>query len=51
MLYTNGNDVVESNVLLLTPLIEKSPILLVHKAYDTAYLLPEFMGEDSGILM
>jgi S-DNA-T family DNA segregation ATPase FtsK/SpoIIIE len=51
MLYTNGNDVVRIQCAFIdTPEVEKiTDFIGSQKAYATAYLLPEFMGEDSGI--
>ncbi|TRX43042.1 DNA translocase FtsK [Flavobacterium restrictum] len=51
MLYTNGNDVVRVQCAFIdTPEVEKiTDFIGSQKAYATAYLLPEFIGEDSGI--
>ncbi|UFH45391.1 DNA translocase FtsK [Flavobacterium galactosidilyticum] len=51
MLYTNGNDVVRVQCAFIdTPEVEKiTEFIGSQKAYTTAYLLPEFIGEDSGI--
>jgi DNA segregation ATPase FtsK/SpoIIIE, S-DNA-T family len=51
MLYTNGNDVVRVQCAFIdTPEVEKiTEFIGSQKAYSTAYLLPEFVGEDSGI--
>jgi S-DNA-T family DNA segregation ATPase FtsK/SpoIIIE len=51
MLYTNGNDVVRVQCAFIdTPEVEKiTEFIGSQKAYATAYLLPEFIGEDSGI--
>ena len=51
MLYTNGNDVVRVQCAFIdTPEVEKiTDFIGSQKAYATAYLLPEFVGEDSGI--
>ncbi len=51
MLYTNGNDVVRVQCAFIdTPEVEKiTEFIGSQKAYATAYLLPEFVGEDSGI--
>ncbi|PKH69012.1 cell division protein FtsK [Flavobacterium sp. ALD4] len=51
MLYTNGNDVVRIQCAFIdTPEVEKiTDFIGSQKAYATAYLLPEFVGEDSGI--
>lgn len=51
MLYTNGNDVVRIQCAFIdTPEVEKiTDYIGSQKAYATAYLLPEFVGEDSGI--
>jgi S-DNA-T family DNA segregation ATPase FtsK/SpoIIIE len=51
MLYTNGNDVVRIQCAFIdTPEVEKiTDFIGSQKAYATAYLLPEFIGEDSGI--
>ncbi|QZK90445.1 DNA translocase FtsK [Flavobacterium sp. CHNK8] len=51
MLYTNGNDVVRVQCAFIdTPEVEKiTEFIGAQKAYATAYLLPEFIGEESGI--
>lgn len=51
LLYTNGNDVVRVQCAFIdTPEVEKiTEFIGAQKAYATAYLLPEFMGEESGI--
>lgn len=51
MLYTNGNDVVRVQCAFIdTPEVEKiTEFIGSQKAYSTAYLLPEFVGEESGI--
>ncbi|WP_426095818.1 DNA translocase FtsK [Flavobacterium sp. DSR2-3-3] len=51
MLYTNGNDVVRVQCAFIdTPEVEKiTNFIGSQKAYATAYLLPEFVGEESGI--
>ncbi|RTY87389.1 DNA translocase FtsK [Flavobacterium sp. RSP15] len=51
MLYTNGNDVVRVQCAFIdTPEVEKiTEFIGGQKAYATAYLLPEFIGEESGI--
>ncbi len=51
MLYTNGNDVVRVQCAFIdTPEVEKiTEFIGGQKAYATAYLLPEFVGEESGI--
>lgn len=51
MLYTNGNDVVRVQCAFIdTPEVEKiTEFIGSQKAYATAYLLPEFVGEDGGI--
>jgi S-DNA-T family DNA segregation ATPase FtsK/SpoIIIE len=51
MLYTNGNDVVRVQCAFIdTPEVEKiTDFIGAQKAYATAYLLPEFVGEDGGI--
>jgi S-DNA-T family DNA segregation ATPase FtsK/SpoIIIE len=51
MLYTNGNDVVRVQCAFIdTPEVEKiTEFIGAQKAYATAYLLPEFIGEDGGI--
>jgi len=51
MLYTNGNDMVRVQCAFVdTPEVEKIVDFVgSQKAYATAYLLPEFIGEESGI--
>jgi S-DNA-T family DNA segregation ATPase FtsK/SpoIIIE len=51
MLYTNGNDVVRVQCAFIdTPEVEKiTDFIGAQKAYATAYLLPEFVGEDGGL--
>ncbi len=51
MLYHNGNDVVRVQCAFIdTPEVEKiTEFIGSQKAYSTAYLLPEFVGEESGI--
>lgn len=51
MLYTNGNDIVRVQCAFIdTPEVEKiTDFIGSQKAYATAYLLPEFVGEDNGI--
>lgn len=51
LLYTNGNDVVRVQCAFIdTPEVEKiTEFIGSQKAYPTAYLLPEFIGEESGI--
>ena len=51
MLYTNGNDMVRVQCAFVdTPEVEKiTEFIGPQKAYATAYLLPEFIGEESGI--
>ena len=51
LLYTNGNDVVRVQCAFIdTPEVERiTEFIGSQKAYATAYLLPEFIGEDSGI--
>ena len=51
LLYTNGNDVVRVQCAFIdTPEVEKiTDFIGSQKAYATAYLLPEFIGEDGGI--
>jgi DNA segregation ATPase FtsK/SpoIIIE, S-DNA-T family len=51
LLYTNGNEVVRVQCAFVdTPEVEKIVEYIgSQKAYATAYLLPEFVGEDSGI--
>ncbi|SHI88772.1 DNA translocase FtsK [Flavobacterium terrae] len=51
LLYTNGNDLVRVQCAFVdTPEVEKiCDFIGSQKAYPTAYMLPEFIGEDSGI--
>lgn len=51
MLYTNGNDVVRVQCAFIdTPEVQKiTEFIGSQKAYADAYLLPEFVGEESGI--
>jgi len=51
LLYTNGNDVVRVQCAFIdTPEVEKiTEFIGAQKAYATAYLLPEFIGEDGGV--
>ena len=51
LLYTNGNDIVRVQCAFIdTPEVEKiTEFIGSQKAYATAYLLPEFVGEESGI--
>ncbi|MBO9586535.1 MAG: DNA translocase FtsK [Flavobacterium sp.] len=51
LLYTNGNDVIRVQCAFIdTPEVEKiTDFIGGQKAYATAYLLPEFVGEESGI--
>lgn len=51
MLYTNGNDTVRVQCAFIdTPEVEKiTEYIGSQKAYATAYLLPEFVGEETGI--
>jgi S-DNA-T family DNA segregation ATPase FtsK/SpoIIIE len=51
LLYTNGNDVVRVQCAFIdTPEVEKiTDFIGSQKAYSTAYLLPEFVGEENGI--
>ena len=51
MLYTNGNDVVRVQCAFVdTPEVEKIVDFIgSQKAYPDAYLLPEFVGDESGI--
>jgi DNA segregation ATPase FtsK/SpoIIIE, S-DNA-T family len=50
LLYTNGNDVVRVQCAFIdTPEVERiTDFIGSQKAYPTAYLLPEFVGEESG---
>lgn len=51
LLYTNGNDVIRVQCAFIdTPEVEKiTDFIGAQKAYATAYLLPEFIGEETGI--
>ncbi|HEX9979051.1 MAG TPA: DNA translocase FtsK [Flavobacterium sp.] len=51
LLYTNGNDIVRVQCAFVdTPEVERiTEFIGSQKAYANAYLLPEFIGEDSGI--
>ena len=51
LLYSNGNDVVRVQCAFIdTPEVERiTEFIGSQKAYATAYLLPEFVGEESGI--
>ncbi|MBU0941389.1 MAG: DNA translocase FtsK, partial [Bacteroidetes bacterium] len=51
LLYTNGNDVVRVQCAFVdTPEVEKiTEFIGNQKAYPNAYLLPEYVGEDTGI--
>ncbi|WP_264551907.1 DNA translocase FtsK [Flavobacterium sp. N2038] len=51
LLYTNGNDVTRVQCAFIdTPEVEKiTDFIGGQKAYATAYLLPEFVGEETGI--
>ncbi|RVT76511.1 DNA translocase FtsK [Flavobacterium sufflavum] len=51
LLYTNGNDVVRVQCAFIdTPEVEKiTDFVGSQKAYATAYLLPEYIGEENGI--
>ncbi|WP_310556402.1 DNA translocase FtsK [Flavobacterium sp.] len=51
MLFSNGNDLVRVQCAFVdTPEVEKiTEFIGAQKAYATAYLLPEFVGEESGI--
>jgi DNA segregation ATPase FtsK/SpoIIIE, S-DNA-T family len=53
MLYTNGNDLVRVQCAFVdTPEVDKiTEFIGSQKAYATAYLLPEYIGEDSGITL
>ena len=50
MLYTNGNDIVRVQCAFIdTPEVEKiTDFIGSQKAYPDAYLLPEYVGEESG---
>ncbi len=51
LLYTNGNDLVRVQCAFVdTPEVERiTEFIGAQKAYPNAYLLPEFVGEDSGV--
>lgn len=51
LLYTNGNDLVRVQCAFVdTPEVEKlTEFIGAQKAYPDAYLLPEYIGEESGI--
>jgi len=51
MLFSNGNDLVRVQCAFVdTPEVEKiTDFIGSQKAYATAYMLPEFIGEDNGI--
>lgn len=51
LLYTNGNDLVRVQCAFVdTPEVERiTEFIGSQKAYPNAYLLPEFVGEDSGV--
>ncbi|WP_163399699.1 DNA translocase FtsK [Flavobacterium fluviatile] len=51
LLYSNGNDVIRVQCAFIdTPEVEKiTDFIGSQKAYATAYLLPEFIGEETGI--
>lgn len=51
LLYSNGNDIIRVQCAFVdTPEVEKiTEFIGGQKAYPNAYLLPEFVGEDSGI--
>ncbi|MBS7787696.1 DNA translocase FtsK [Flavobacterium sp. CYK-55] len=51
LLYTNGNDLIRVQCAFVdTPEVEKiTEFIGSQKGYSDAYLLPEFVGEDSGI--
>ncbi|MBC7605548.1 MAG: DNA translocase FtsK [Burkholderiales bacterium] len=51
MLYTNGNDIVRVQCAFVdTPEVEKiTEFIGSQKAYPDAYLLPEYVGDESGI--
>ena len=53
MLFSNGNDLVRVQCAFVdTPEVDKiTEFIGSQKAYATAYLLPEFIGEDSGITL
>lgn len=51
LLFSNGNDIIRVQCAFVdTPEVEKiTEFIGSQKAYPNAYLLPEFVGEDSGI--
>ncbi|MDD2986391.1 DNA translocase FtsK [Flavobacterium sp.] len=53
MLYTNGNDLVRVQCAFVdTPEVERiTEYIGSQKAYATAYLLPEYSGEENGIVL
>ncbi len=53
LLFSNGNDLVRVQCAFVdTPEVEKiTEFIGSQKAYATAYLLPEFVGEESGITL
>jgi DNA segregation ATPase FtsK/SpoIIIE, S-DNA-T family len=53
MLFSNGNDLVRVQCAFVdTPEVDKiTEFIGSQKAYATAYLLPEFVGEESGITL
>ena len=53
MLYTNGNDLVRVQCAFVdTPEVERiTEYIGSQKAYATAYLLPEYVGEENGIVL
>lgn len=53
LLYTNGNDVVRVQCAFVdTPEVEKiTEFIGSQKAYPDAFLLPEYVGEDSGTML
>ena len=53
MLFTNGNDLVRVQCAFVdTPEVDKvTEFIGSQKAYATAYLLPEFVGEETGIAL
>lgn len=53
MLFSNGNDLVRVQCAFVdTPEVDKiTEFIGSQKAYATAYLLPEFIGEESGITL
>jgi DNA segregation ATPase FtsK/SpoIIIE, S-DNA-T family len=53
MLFTNGNDLVRVQCAFVdTPEVDKiTEFIGSQKAYATAYLLPEFVGEETGVAL